>query len=147
MLSSDETAEKKAVISDATSAYLEELGLLHLANQVFTITIKIDRRYVALELLGWQNSADAIRKLRETGYLPQGGYLFKDWPKAQPAFGPGRRQISACVCELPTRTLHIEKDDSWTHMPVLYGCPNAKSMDYSALHRRMRLEVVDYEQN
>lgn len=134
------------VVKDETLAYLDKIGLRHLADRVFTITVVIDGKKVAIELTGRQKSGDALEKLQELKHLPEGHYRFKDWPPAQPIIGPWYHHVSACVCELPARELHVEKYDI-DDIVCLYGCPNVKSTDGLDLHGRLRLEVVDYGEN
>lgn len=139
-----EIAAEQKIVKDETLDYLDKIGLRHLADRVFIIPVVINnKKKVAIELTGRQKSGDALEKLRELKYLPEGDYRFTDWPIVQPVIGSWYHHESACVCELPARELHVEEYDIDV-IDCLYGCPNVKSIDGLYLHERLCVEVVDY---
>lgn len=130
--------------------YLQECGLLEYAHKVYTITVVLEGEgnAITLRMQGWKNSDDAIQILNENGIVSRSArWRFSDWPNANPTIGPWYRHCSACVCELNSFVLHLERYDITLReedIRTLYGCPNSATIDYAGLEDRMMLKVVQY---
>lgn len=132
-------------IDNETLIYLQKLGLLDKAQQLFKVRIAVpgQTKPVVLQLFGANRSNDALNCLYEINYLNKNlSYRFTDWPNADPVIGPWYHHVSACVCELPDCIYHVENYDA-RNIQVLYGCPNILALEHQVPEKT--IEVIDYD--
>ena len=120
---------------------LTEIGLGHLCNEYFVIYVNIEGNApkIPVKLKGWQTSYDAIAYLRNNHYLSPDYYYFTDWPVT--SVKGSNSKYKAYVCELTNKEVTLKTRNPDT-MVTLYGCPNAKGLDYVLLKRT--IEVITY---
>ena len=141
----DRKCEKKHILS--------ELGLRHQADAKYLITVRIAEigQAVPVRMEGWQSFDDAIKYLKDHGFLNrEGSYSFVDWPYSA---GGAPHHTMACVCELKDREFTLIKDETsinekelremFKNMVCLYGCPNARKMEPAVL--RPSISVISYD--
>lgn len=124
--------------------YLTQIGRQNDADKRWTLRVILpDGSQAELELSGWQRAGDALAALQAQGFIgAKEPIRFADWPTADPRIGPWARHMSACVCELESRTLTLETFDP-NYIVCLYGCPNAGELTDRSLPKTV--EVLNYE--
>ena len=123
--------------------YLKDIHQLKEGNKDYRIEVAVQPEVkITLEMKGWQTSDDAMKMLGEMNLVGD-RQRFKDWPKANPASGPGIHHRSALVCELDNKmTYHIELYNP-NRMVCLYGCPNARTL--RNCKPKKSVEIIKYE--
>lgn len=131
---------------------LESIGMLHMANKVFLVNVKLPNgRKLTVHLLGKQSAKDVLQVLREKRILNLSDYYeFKNWPIISPSLdSDGYFSFSyygpVFACELNPQTVYVIKMEDKEKYVCLYGCPSSKSLSYDGLMNRMTVEVIDYE--
>ena len=132
---------------DKISEYLSKRNLLQFADKQYQIKVKLRVGHIVkIQLIGNQNSNDALKILRDKGLLSKDfEYRFANWPSANPVIGPWYHHVSACVCELNPDTVYKVEKIKQINSRMLYGCPNSKSIEKGNILNYVKVEIVDYE--